>query len=53
MVAGHRFAREQQCDPELLNEFCRQCLLFSNLGECGRRGNSERSQQGVASDGVR
>ena len=50
--AGHRPAREQQRDPELLNELCRQVFAFSSPGEYGRRGNSECSQQEVASDGV-
>ena len=52
-AAGHRPAREQQRDPELLNELCRQVFAFSSPGECGRRGNSECSQQEVAADGVR
>ena len=51
--ASHRPAHEKQHDPELLNELCRQVFAFSSPGECGRRGNSECSQQEVASDGVR
>jgi hypothetical protein len=50
--AGLRPARRQQCDAELLNELCRRVSAFSSPGECGRRGSSECSQQGVASDGV-